>query len=106
MTEEGAYVSESWERDGKRTHCAGLPALAVVEHHPVVHAILGLARIFKNLGEELSQEVVVGRLLEAELANIVEVDGELFCRSTPLSARVPARCRKERTYLGSPRPAL
>lgn len=56
-----------------------LPTLAVVEEHPVVRAVFDLARVLQHLGEELSEEVVVGRLLETELPDVVEVDGELVC---------------------------
>jgi hypothetical protein len=49
------------------------PALAVVKLHPVVLAILNLAGALEGLGEELAQVVVVGSVLEAEIANVAEV---------------------------------
>jgi hypothetical protein len=56
-----------------------LPSLALVQQHPIVHAILGLAGSAKSLGEQVSQEVVVGSLGESELPDVVEVDGKLLC---------------------------
>lgn len=61
-------------------HRVGLPAPTLVQHHPVVHAILGLAGALERLGEQVPQEVVVGRFLKAELADIVEVDGKFLYR--------------------------
>jgi hypothetical protein len=49
------------------------PALAVVKLHPVVLTILNLAGALEGLGEELAQVVVVGSVLEAEIANVAEV---------------------------------
>lgn len=49
-------------------HC--FPSLAVVELHPVVLAILDLARVLECSGEELAEVVVVGCVLEAEVSNV------------------------------------
>ena len=61
------------------THRVGHPSLSIVQEHPVVHAILDLASVLESLGEEVPEEVVVRSLLESELADVVEVDGELLC---------------------------
>ena len=53
------------------THSASLPALAAVQQHPVVHAILWLVGLLEDLREELSEEVVVWCLLEAKLADVI-----------------------------------
>lgn len=64
-----------------------LPTLAIVEEHPVVNAIFRLAAVLEDLGEEFAQEVVVGCLLETELADIVEVDSELLCEKEEPNVR-------------------
>jgi hypothetical protein len=56
-----------------------LPALAVVQLHPVVLAILNLPGALKRLGEELTQVVVVRGVLETEVANVAEVLVEFLC---------------------------
>lgn len=50
-----------------------LPAFAVVDFHPVVLAILNLASALESLREQLAQVVVVGSVLEAEVAHVAEV---------------------------------
>lgn len=57
----------------------GLPALAVVKLHPVVLAVLDLARVLECLSEEIAHVVVVGRVLEAEVADVGQVLVELLC---------------------------
>ena len=57
----------------------GFPALASIQKHPIVNAVLRFAKSLHDLGEELSQKVIVWCLLEAKLANIVHVDTELLC---------------------------
>ncbi len=61
------------------THRIRLPPLSVVQQHPVVYTVLDFASVLESLGEEVSEEIVVGSLLEAELADVVEVDGEFLC---------------------------
>lgn len=56
-----------------------LPALAVVELHPVVLSVLDLAGALKRLREELTEVVIVGRVLETEVADVAEVLVELLC---------------------------
>ena len=60
---------------------ARFPAFPSVEEHPVEHAILRLTQGLENLSEQLPKEVVVRRLLEAKLADIVHVDGKFLCRT-------------------------
>lgn len=48
----------------------GLPALAVVQLHPIVLAIFNLATILQCLSEQIAQVVVVGSVLKAEVANV------------------------------------
>lgn len=59
----------------------GFPALAVVELHPVVLAILDLASLLEGLGEKITKVVVVGSVLEAEVAHVRKVLVELFCEA-------------------------
>ena len=61
---------EAAERE-RAPHGSGFPPFPVVEQHPIVDPILGLANALEGLGEELTQEVVVGGLLEAELSRVV-----------------------------------
>lgn len=56
-----------------------LPALAVVQLHPVVFAVLDLSSALQGLGEKLAQVVVVGGILEAEVANVAQVLVKLLC---------------------------
>jgi hypothetical protein len=55
------------------------PALPVVQQHPIINAILELASVLQDLAEEFAHKVIVGRLFEAELPNIVEIDRKLLC---------------------------
>jgi hypothetical protein len=59
-------------------YIAGLPALAVVDQHPVKDAVILLANILQHFGEEFSEKVVVRGFLKAELADVVHVDSKLF----------------------------
>lgn len=56
-----------------------LPALAVVELHPVVLAILDLSGALQGLGEQLTKVVVVRCVLETQVTNVAEVLVELLC---------------------------
>jgi len=47
-----------------------LPALAIVELHPVVLAVLNLAAVLECLSEQIAQVVVVGCVLEAKVADV------------------------------------
>ena len=47
-----------------------LPALAVVELHPVVLAVLDLATVLEGLSEQIAQVIVVGCIFEAKVADI------------------------------------
>lgn len=58
---------------------ASFPALAAVQKHPVEHAILGFAQGLQDLREQLPQEVVIRRLFEAKLADVVHVNSKLLC---------------------------
>jgi hypothetical protein len=46
--------------------------------HPVVLAILNLARILEGLGEELSEIVVIGSVLKTQVADICQILGEFL----------------------------
>ena len=66
-----------------------LPALSIVELHPVVLAILNLPSALKRLGEELAQIVVVRGVLESEITDIAEVLVEFLCTGL---ARKESKC--------------
>ena len=72
------HVSEAAVCGEISTYVAGFPALSVVEKHPIEYPILLLAESLENLSKQLPEEVVVGRLLEAQLADIVHVDRKLL----------------------------
>jgi len=55
-----------------------VPALAAVELHPVVLAILNFAGVLQRGGEELAEVVVIGLVLEAKVADVGKVLVELF----------------------------
>jgi len=55
-----------------------VPALAAVELHPVVLAILDLASVLQRSGEEFAKVVVVGLVLKAQVADVREVLVELL----------------------------
>lgn len=59
----------------------GLPALAVVQLHPVVLAVLNLATVLQCLGEQIAQVVVVGCVLKAKVADVRQVLVELLCET-------------------------
>jgi hypothetical protein len=56
-----------------------LPALAVVQLHPVVLAVFDLAGALECLRKELTQVVVVRGVLEPEVADVAQVFVELLC---------------------------
>jgi hypothetical protein len=56
-----------------------LPALAIVQLHPVVLAVLNLASALERLGEELAEVVVVGGILETKVADVAKVLVEFLC---------------------------
>ena len=56
-----------------------LPALAVVQLHPVVLAILDLSSALESLSEQLPKVVVVGCVLKAEVTDVAEVLVEFLC---------------------------
>ena len=62
-----------------------IPAFAVVQLHPVVVAIFHFARGLQCLREEVAQVVVVGRVLEAEVADVGEVLVEFLCERDVLA---------------------
>lgn len=57
-----------------------LPALSIVQLHPVILAILHLSGALQRLCEEFAQVVIVGRVFEAEVADIAEVLIEFLCK--------------------------
>ena len=58
-----------------------LPALSIVDLHPVVLAILHFAGILESLGEQIAKVVVVGSVLEAKIADIGEIFVKFLCRT-------------------------
>lgn len=50
-----------------------------VQHIPIENAVVEIVVILHYLREELTKEIIIRGLLEAELANVVQVDCELLC---------------------------
>jgi hypothetical protein len=73
-----------------------LPALAVVQLHPVVLAVFDLASALERLGEQLTQVVVVGGVLKTKVADVAKVLVELLCSELALmiSERIMKRTRE------------
>lgn len=63
----------------RRVGLDSFPATSTVKLHPVVLAVFNLASVLQGLGEEIAEEVVVGGVLEAEVANIREVLVKFLC---------------------------
>lgn len=85
---------------GKRfckAYSLSLPSPSSVQQHPIIHPIFDLARSSQRLGEQVSEEVVVGRFGETELSDVVEVDGEFLCESA--SSRQPLLKFLHNSYL-------
>jgi hypothetical protein len=56
-----------------------LPSPAVVQLHPVVLPIFHLSRVFQSLGEQVSQVIVVGRILKTKVPNVGQILAEFLC---------------------------
>jgi hypothetical protein len=56
-----------------------LPALSIVQLHPVVLAVFNLPSALERLGEEFAQVIVIGGILKAEVTDIAQVLVELLC---------------------------
>ena len=54
-----------------------LPPFSIVELHPIIFAILNLATVLEGLSEQITKEVVVGGVLETEVANVAQILIEL-----------------------------
>ena len=55
-----------------------LPALAVVELHPIILSILNLASALESLSEEVAKVVVIWSILKSKVADVAEVLVELL----------------------------
>lgn len=58
-------------------HC--LPAFAIVQLHPIILPVLNFPRALQGLGEQVPQVVVIGCVLEAEIANVAKILVEFLC---------------------------
>lgn len=74
----GIYIAVVELLDGRWVRLHLLPALAVVELHPIILAILHFPGALQSLSEQLTQIVVVGCVLKTEVADIAEVFVELL----------------------------
>ena len=48
---------------------------------PIIDAIINVVIILHHFGKEFAQEFIIGRFLETEFADIIEVNSELLCAS-------------------------
>lgn len=64
------------------------PAQHTVEQIPVVDPILDIAIVLQDLRKQFAQEVVIGRLFEAKLADVVQVDAKLLCKHPSAPAHI------------------
>jgi len=55
-----------------------VPSSSIVELHPVVLPILHFAGVLEGLCQKITEIVVVGGVLKAEVANIAQILVELF----------------------------
>src|ERR1700722_15103969 len=54
------------------------PALAVIELHPIVLAILHLAGVLQRLREELTEVVVIRRVFKSKISNVAQIFVQLL----------------------------
>jgi hypothetical protein len=54
-----------------------LPSFTIVELHPIILSILNLSAVLQGLSEQVTKEVVVRSVLEAEIADVAQVLVEL-----------------------------
>ena len=83
------YLRGLWYRIGRmqmlgRMLLHVLPSFAVVDFHPIVISVLDIPNVLECLSEQVSEVVIVWRILEAEVADVAQVFVELFgnCDST------------------------
>lgn len=73
-----------------------------IEKIPIIDAIFNVAIVLEDLRKQLAQEFVIWCLLEAELADIVEVDRELLCTMSLVHLEVQGGEKQKNPCLGSP----
>lgn len=56
----------------------GLPPFAVVQLHPIIFSILDFSRVLQRLGEQVSQVIVIGSVLESQVADIGQIGVQLI----------------------------
>ena len=54
------------------------PALAIIQQHPIVNAIILIPGSLKHFREELSKEIIVWILFKAKFPNIIHIDREFL----------------------------
>lgn len=69
------------ERESMKAHRVRLPSFPVVQQLPVEHRVIRFTYNSEHLDEQLLEEIVVRCLLEAKLADIVQIDAELLCNA-------------------------
>lgn len=55
-----------------------LPTLAIVDLHPIVIAVLDVPNVLKCLSEQVSEIVIVRRVLETKVSDVAQVFVELL----------------------------
>lgn len=69
-----------------------LPALSIVELHPIVFAVFDLSRALQRLREKLPQVVVIGSVLKAKVADVAQVLVEFLCKVVSKGVAESVRC--------------
>jgi len=71
----------------------GLDALLILEDGPIKHVVVLEALTDEEIAEQLAQVAVIGLVIEAQSANVVQIGGELLreslaCKHPPCPSNI------------------
>lgn len=75
------------------------PAAAAIEFHPVIFAVFDFAGVLEGLSEEVAEEVIIGRVFEAEVAHVAEIFVEFFCKEISKERKSKASTDQESLHI-------
>jgi hypothetical protein len=55
-----------------------VPSAHTVQQIPIENTVINLVVAFHDLGEQLSQEIIIGSFFETKFADIVQIDTKFF----------------------------